>query len=108
MKFRLISIVLCLLGFAKTFVARAEKPWTEVRSPHFRVLTNGSAADGRHVAHEFEQMRYVFATQFPQFRLDSGAPLTTFAASYERTAKMLEPRIWKMSHSLPCASDKTL
>lgn len=72
-----------------------EKPWTEIRSPHFRVLTNGSISDARNVAYEFEQLRYVFATRFPNARLESGAPLLVFAVRDEDTAKKLEPRIWK-------------
>jgi tetratricopeptide (TPR) repeat protein len=92
-----LSLLVVLSGIR----AFAEKPWTEVRSPHFRVLTNGSAADGRHVAHEFEQMRYVFVTQFPSFRVDSGAPLIIFAARDEATAKILEPGIWKKKGAKP-------
>lgn len=84
-----------LTFFALAAIAHADQPWTEVRSQHFRVLTNGQASDAKHVAHEFEQMRYVFATQFPKFRLDSGAPLTIFAARDEQTAKMLVPSLRK-------------
>lgn len=72
-----------------------DKPWTEVRSAHFRVLTNGSQSDARQVAKEFEQMRYVFADRYPDFRLEGGAPLEVFAALDEPTAKSLEPAIWK-------------
>jgi Tfp pilus assembly protein PilF len=78
-----------------------EKPWIEVTSPHFRVLTNGSPNDGRHVAHEFEQMRYVFAEHNPQFRLEGGAPLTIVAAQDESTAKALEPNFWKSKGAKP-------
>ncbi len=99
MKSELIYFALCLSLLAKAANASAEKPWIEVRSPHFRVLTNGSPADARHVAHEFEQMRYVFATQLPSFRLDSGAPLTIFAVRDQQTAGMLEPGIWKSKGS---------
>src|SRR5581483_8948021 len=56
-----------------------DKPWIEIRSPHFRVLTNGSEGAGRHVAREFELMRAVFASQFPGFRLEGNAPLTILA-----------------------------
>ncbi|HTT22861.1 MAG TPA: hypothetical protein VMG82_28280 [Candidatus Sulfotelmatobacter sp.] len=73
----------------------SEKPWTEIRSPHFRVLTNGSISDARNVVYEFEQLRYVFATRFPNARLESGAPLLVFAVRDEDTAKKLGPRIWK-------------
>jgi tetratricopeptide (TPR) repeat protein len=79
----------------------AEKPWLEVRSPHFRVLTDASAGDARRVAHEFEQMRAVFAGLFPSFRLDSGAPLVIFAARDEGTAKSLAPYLWKMKGAKP-------
>ncbi len=83
------------------FVWAGEKPWIEVSSPHFRVLTDGSATDARHVAHEFEQMRYVFAEHNPQFRLEGGAPLTIFAAQDESTAKTLEPNLWKTKGAKP-------
>lgn len=70
-----------------------EKPWTEVRSPNFRVLTNGSPQNATKVAREFEQLRWVFATRFPGARLDSGAPLLILAVRDEDTAKSLEPQL---------------
>ncbi len=101
MKILPVCILFCL-GFLGTVpCASAERPWTEVRSPHFRVLTNGDKLAARHLANEFEQMRYVFVSQFPQFRIQSGAPLTIFAARDEQTAKKLEPGIWKMKGSKP-------
>ena len=78
-----------------------EKPWIEVSSPHFRVLTNGSQNEARHVAHEFEQMRSVFEQHDPQFRLEGGAPLTILAAEDEATAKTLEPHLWKAKGAKP-------
>jgi tetratricopeptide (TPR) repeat protein len=89
--------VLCVL-FSAVFVPAArsgEKPWTEVRSPNFRVLTNGSAGDGRRVAHEFEQMRAVFALAFPKMRLETGAPLVIFAPRDESSMKAMAPDFWK-------------
>jgi hypothetical protein len=90
---RLACSVLLLLFFSS--FAAAEKPWTEVRSPHFRVLTDASPGDGRKVAHEFEQMRAVFAERYRLFRLEGGAPLLIFAARDEATAKSLAPEMWK-------------
>ena len=63
-------LVLLFVGVSSPVAQASEKPWTEVRSPNFRVLTNGSAADGRRVAREFEQMRTVFAVAFPKMRLE--------------------------------------
>src|SRR5215813_8217646 len=42
-----------------------ENPWIEVKSAHFRVLTDGSADDARRIAHEFEQIRTVLQLPFP-------------------------------------------
>jgi Tfp pilus assembly protein PilF len=72
-----------------------EEPWKEVRSQHFRVLTNGSAGDARKVAQEFEQLRWVFTSRFPGARIESGAPLLIFAARDEETAKKLDPVVYK-------------
>lgn len=90
---RLSLFLIVLLFFSPAFAG--EKPWIEVDSPHFHILTNGNASDARRVAQEFEQMRYVFATEFPNFRLESGAPLLVFAVRDEATAKSLEPEAWK-------------
>ena len=84
------ALTLCL-GTASA----KEKPWTEVQSPHFRVLTDGSIAQGRRIANEFEQIRAVFAMQFPNMRLETGSPLLIFAARDEYSMKSLAPAEWK-------------
>jgi tetratricopeptide (TPR) repeat protein len=71
--------------------ALGEQPWAEVRSPHFRVLTNGSSKDGRAVANEFEQMRSVFALRFKDDNIQSGPPLTIIATRDEATFRSLYP-----------------
>lgn len=90
-----------LLAIGSIPASARERPWIEVRSPHFRVLSNGTQNDARHVAKEFEQMRYVFADRYPDFRLEGGAPLTILAALDEPTAKSLEPAIWKSKGARP-------
>ncbi|HTW58134.1 MAG TPA: hypothetical protein VMD99_08390 [Terriglobales bacterium] len=100
MNYRLAFLAACLLSLA-TAATAAEKPWIEVRSPHFRVLTDASQRDARQVAHEFEQMRAVFADRYPQFRLEGGAPLLIFAARDESTAKSLEPAEWRTKGAKP-------
>jgi tetratricopeptide (TPR) repeat protein len=72
-----------------------QKPLTEVRSPNFRVLTDGSDRDGRRIALEFEQMRAVFASGFKSMRLSTGAPLLIFAMRDERSMQALAPAAWK-------------
>jgi tetratricopeptide (TPR) repeat protein len=78
-----------------SFALSEEKPWREVRSPHFRVITNGSEKGARHVAGAFEQMRGLFAAQFPGFRVDSPAPLLILAPEDEFTTKKLVPEYWQ-------------
>ena len=92
---------LCLLLFVAPLLRSAEKPWIEVRSPNFRVLTDGSASDGRRVAREFEQMRAVFAVGFPKMRLDSGTPLLVFAPRDEVAMTAMAPNLWKFSGPKP-------
>jgi tetratricopeptide (TPR) repeat protein len=82
-----------LLFAASSFAA--DKPFTEVRSPNFRVLTNGSEHDAHRIALEFEQMRAVFAIAFPKMRLTTGAPLLIFAVQTESDMKALAPAMWK-------------
>lgn len=93
--FRLLLAFLCLCLVLPD--ATAEVTWTEVRSPHFRVLTDGSVSQGREVAKEFEQMRYVFALLLDKVEIESGPPLTIVAAKDDATFKMLEPQVWKTS-----------
>jgi tetratricopeptide (TPR) repeat protein len=82
-------------------VFAGEKPWTEVKSPNFRVLTDGSVGSGRRVAREFEQMRAVFEMGFPKMRLDTGAPLVIFAPRDETSMKQMAPAMWKGSGPKP-------
>ena len=92
---RSLSLSALAIPFCLTPAARGEQTWTEVTSPHFRVLTDGSGRDGRKVAHEFEQMRYVFALRFNNAKIETGAPLTIIAARDGSTFHTLEPAVWK-------------
>lgn len=91
----LVVVVLSASAFSE------ERPWREIRSPHFRVMTNGGEGAGRHVAREFEQMRAVFASEFPGYRLDSAAPLLVLAPQDEATTKRLVPEFWRHSGPKP-------
>lgn len=86
---------------ACVIVSAGEKNWIEVRSPHFRVLSDGGDHDARRVAREFEQMRAVFASGFPNFQLDSGAPLLVLAPRDENSMKALAPQMWKLKGAKP-------
>jgi tetratricopeptide (TPR) repeat protein len=76
-------------------LAAGSKTWIEVDSPHFHVFTDGGQSHARQVAFKLEQLRYVFASQFPKVRLDSGAPLFVFAADNKESAWSLLPYLKK-------------
>ena len=85
-----LIVCLALLQTSKSLA----QTWREVQSPHFRVVTDGSERDGRDVAKEFEQMRYVFALRFKNAALETGAPLLVVAVR-EPGLHALAPIFWK-------------
>ncbi len=95
MKSQFTPLLLGLMLFVCNGSAAGSTKWIEVESPHFRVVTDGSQTDARHVAFGLEQLRYIFATEFPKLRLDSGAPLLVFAATDQNTAQSLLPSLKK-------------
>src|SRR6266849_8629381 len=98
--FRLSAAVLLML-FCGGSLFSEEKPWTGIRSPHFRLITNGDELNGRHVLLRFELMRAVFESQFPHFKLDASAPLLIIAAKDESTTRKLLPQYSAHSMLLP-------
>lgn len=94
---RFTALILGVLAFTLSAAATSagEKQLIEVRSPNFRVLTDGSEGQGRKVAREFEEMRAVFATGFPTMRLSGGAPLLIFAVQDENGLKAMAPAKFK-------------
>jgi tetratricopeptide (TPR) repeat protein len=93
MNLRFASCLLWLLSLAAPVAWAGEEPWKEVRSQHFRVLTNGTVQDATKVVLEFEQLRWLFSTRFLGMRLDSGAPLLIVAVRDQATARALEPEL---------------
>jgi tetratricopeptide (TPR) repeat protein len=94
------KLLIALLAIGGGVMARAdEKPWVEVRSPHFRIITNGSDRSAAHVAREFEQMRSVFAAEFPGFVLDPPTPLLILAPKDEETFNSLAPALRKLGNT---------
>jgi tetratricopeptide (TPR) repeat protein len=96
-----MAAVLLFIALTAGPLLSETKPWTEIRSPHFRLLTNGDQAYARKVLLNCELMRAVFANQFPHLKLDSPAPLTIFAAQDQATARMLLPELWGRSGPKP-------
>jgi tetratricopeptide (TPR) repeat protein len=87
--------VLSTVLFAALSCAATDREWAEVRSQHFRVITDGNEKDARRVVREFEQMRFAMSSVYPKLRLDSGAPLLVLCLRDESSMKSLAPQFWK-------------
>jgi hypothetical protein len=87
----------CVAGAARRAarLAAAPAPWVEVRSPHFRVVTNDGERQGRRIAWQFEQIRAALVKIWPWAKIDVGQPFVVFAARDEATLKTLGPQFWE-------------
>ncbi|HEY6447249.1 MAG TPA: hypothetical protein VIY53_12380, partial [Acidobacteriaceae bacterium] len=86
---RPISLLLLLLVAP---VARASAPpWLEVRSQHFTMVTDAGDKEARRLLDQFERMRWVFQTMFPQANVDPGAPIVVIAVRDNKEFQLIEP-----------------
>lgn len=92
---KFILVLLSTIVLAGITCSASDKEWAEVRSPHFRVITDGSEGDARRIAHEFEQMRFAMNSLYHNLRLDSGAPLLVICPRDEADMKVVAPQVWK-------------
>lgn len=90
------KIFALLLAIVATGASAAEAPphWTEVRSPHFIVLTNSSEKDARHTAGQFERMRTVFHALLPAATDDADSPIVVLALKDRKSFQALEPEAY--------------
>lgn len=98
-------VLLFLLLAAPLALARDKaETWTEVRSPHFVVVTNSNEKQGRHIADQFERMRSLFHVLFPRIQMDSsGSPVIVMAVKDEKDMRALEPSEYLAKGSLTLA-----
>jgi TPR repeat protein len=85
MRWRVVAAAGLTLAGAGRAVTAAERPWVEVRSPHFQVLSDAGERSARDVALRFEQIRAAFGSLGSGLRLDPGQPLTVIAARDEKS-----------------------
>ncbi len=81
--------------------AAADKPepWIEVRSPHFRVISNANDKQARRAAGQFERFREVLQTILTRSRVDSATPMLIIAVKDEKSLKALLPEYWERKGS---------
>lgn len=92
---RLAIVSVGLLACTGAWARSSPKPWVEIRSPHFVVITDGRLSDARVVADHFERIRQVFLKMAPNMDVDPLEPVTILAAKNEAELKNLLPGYWE-------------
>ena len=86
MRFRLlVFLLLPVLGFA------GSDQWTEVKSPHFTVLTDAGEKRGRGVALRFEQMRQVFGSLVLHGEVKTSRPVQILGFKNSKGLRQVAP-----------------
>jgi tetratricopeptide (TPR) repeat protein len=78
------------LVLAARLAGAAERPWMEVSTPSFRLVTNGSEKDARQVVWRFEQYRRLVAGLI-QAPVTSARPLLVLGAADAATFREIAP-----------------
>jgi len=90
------SIVVVLTTLASAFLATAaDKPWLEVRSANFVVITNAGEGNAREMAWQCEQVRVAFQLLWPWGRRESGRPFVVFVVRSVSDLRALAPQFWE-------------
>ncbi len=72
------------------FGADSSEHWIEIQTPHFIVLTDSNGKQAVRLATQFEQMRSVFHTFFPNAS-DGSSPIVVVAVKDKKGFQALEP-----------------
>ncbi len=90
------AIVVVLATLASASLARAsDKPWLEVRSANFVVITNAGEGNARQMAWQCEQVRVAFQLLWPWARRQSGRPFVVFVLRNVSDLRALAPEFWE-------------
>jgi tetratricopeptide (TPR) repeat protein len=100
---RYLAGLFLLFATVVASAAPAAERWTQIRSPHFIVLTNSSEKNGRRVANQLEQMRSIFQKIFPAVTGEDDAPMTVFALKDKKSFQALEPAAYLAKGQLDLA-----
>jgi cytochrome c-type biogenesis protein CcmH/NrfG len=85
-----VSLLLPLFLAAQTAVA-GEPQWFEVKTEHFRVITDAGERNGREVATRFEQMRAAYGLIFGSKKVNQNVPLQIIAFRNTREIRQYSP-----------------
>jgi hypothetical protein len=92
---RLMAVALasCLLAGRAAALHAAERPWLEVRSPHFVAVSDVSEKSARDALWAFEQMRAAIHKMWPFAGVDADRPIVLLLPRGESGMRELLPRL---------------
>ena len=70
----------------------AERPWFEIKTPGFTVVSNASEGDARDVAWQFEQVRSALPAVWPWAQRDEAREFVVFVARDEASLRAFAPQ----------------
>jgi hypothetical protein len=85
------ALLLALTTLGSTRIAASDRTWLQIRSPHFRVITDAGDKRGIEVAAHCEQMRAAFRVLMAKATADHPAPLLIFAVKSQQEVDDLAP-----------------
>jgi tetratricopeptide (TPR) repeat protein len=91
---RLLALLTAFVISATTNLNAASEAWLQLQSPHFTVVTDANEKQGRHIADQFERMRWVFQTLFPKLNVDPATPIVVIAVRDKKGFQELEPEAY--------------
>jgi Tfp pilus assembly protein PilF len=91
---RLFVLLTAFAISATSELSAASEAWLELQSPHFTVVTDANEKQARHIADQFERMRWVFQTLFPKLNVDPAAPIVVIAVKDKKGFQELEPEAY--------------
>ena len=100
-----VSAACALAGvFALHPAAAVAQQWTEVKSPHFVVISSASQGQTRTLVWQLEQIRSAMAALFPWARVDLDRPIAVLAVGDERGMRSLAPEYFERKGGVRPAS----
>lgn len=84
------SLLLLATGAAQA----AERPWVEVKTPHFTLVSNDGEKSARELGWQFEQVRAAIKIIWPWARKEDGRPFVVFVLRDTRGLREIAPEYW--------------
>ena len=97
---KLLPCLVLVLATALAIAQDDSEKWVEVRSAQFTVVTDAGEKQGRSIAAQFERMRALFQSLYPQWEFDSDSPVYVLALKSQKVFRALQPDAYLVKENL--------